>query len=304
MKVLVTGGAGFIGSHLVEALLQKNEVVVFDNFSTGKKANLRKAWKNIKVINGDIRDLSQVTKATKGIARVCHLAAIPRIGRSIKQPLLSNQVNIDGTLNVLMAARKAGIERVVFASSSSVYGPEGLPKIEDQPCNPISPYSLQKLTGEGYARIFNEIYGLNTVVLRYFNAFGPRQDLKSEYALVIPKFIHLIKNKIRPEIYGDGNQSRDFTYIDNIINGTILALESKAALGQTINLATGNRVSINQLVRIINKKTGQNIKPIYRALRPGELKHTQGSIEKAKRLLKYSPQIKFNEGIDRIIDLY
>lgn len=303
-NILVTGGAGFIGSHLVEALIERGfKVKVLDSFITGKRANLRSVRDKIQLIEGDFRDLAIAKKAAREVDYIFHLGALPKVTRSVEQPLLSHQINSTGTLNILLAARDQKVKRVIFASSSSVYGDTPvLPKIETMPPGPISPYAVQKLNGEHYCRLFYQLYGLPTVILRYFNVFGPRQDPSHPYAAVIPRFISLMKTGRRPTIYGDGKQSRDFTYIDNVVEGTLSALNAKAAGGEVINLACGGQISLNQLVSLINRSLKTKIKPIYAKPRPGDFRHSRASITKAKKILDYRVKVSFEEGLRRMIE--
>src|SRR5438093_2067100 len=249
MIYLVTGGAGFIGSHTVELLLERGERVrVLDNFATGKRHYLFPLQDKIELIEGDIRYLNVVQEAVKGVDYVIHLAALPSVQRSIRTPIESNDVNVDGTLNLLIAARDASVRRVVYGASSSAYGnTDVLPKTEDMPALPLSPYAVNKFTGELYCRVFNQVYGLEAVSLRYFNVFGPRQDPTSQYSAVIPKFIDAVLSGRRPVIYGDGEQSRDFTYVQNVVDATLCACSAPNAAGETINIACGQRVTLNEL---------------------------------------------------------
>lgn len=249
-KYLVTGGAGFIGSNIVEELVDRNESVrVLDNLSTGRRENIEPFMDKIEFIEGDLRDLDAVRKAVEGVDYVLHQGALPSVPRSIDEPLTTNEVNVNGTLKVLIAARDAGVKRVVYASSSSIYGnSEVLPKREDMPPNPLSPYAISKLAGENYCRIFYQIYGLETVCLRYFNVFGPRQDPTSQYSAVIPKFINAMLNGERPIIYGDGKQSRDFTFVANVVQANLLACEANGVAGELFNVACGERYTLLDLI--------------------------------------------------------
>ena len=303
-KYLVTGGAGFIGSHLVEEVLKRGDYVrVLDNFSTGRRDNLAEfiTNSNFELIEGDLRSYHIVLEAVKGVDYVLHQGALPSVPRSVKDPITTNDVNVNGTLNILDASINAGVKRVVFASSSSIYGNgEELPKREDMKPAPESPYALSKYAGERYCQIFTKLYGLETVCLRYFNVFGPRQDPNSQYSAVIPKFIQLIKEGQSPIIYGDGEASRDFTYVANVVNANLLACTAKDAVGEVFNIACGVSVTINQLVKKITGLCGNNIKPIYKDPRPGDVKNSYASIEKAKALLGYNVMIDFNEGLMRL----
>jgi UDP-glucose 4-epimerase len=299
MKFLVTGGAGFIGSHLVEELLKRNyEVKVLDNFSTGKRENLKEFEKDIELIEGDIRSYHIVEKAVKGIDIILHQAALPSVPRSIKDPITTNEVNVGGTLNILEGAKENKVKRVVFASSSSVYGDTPtLPKSEDMIPNPLSPYAVSKLAGENYCQVYSRIYGIETVILRYFNVFGPRQDPSSQYSAVIPKFIKAIKEDKRPIIYGDGTQSRDFTYVANVVEANILAASSEVDSGIIMNCACGGQITLNELVNEINKILKKNIEPIYDEPRIGDIKHSYADIELINRKLNFKPIFNFYEGL-------
>ncbi len=306
MKYLVTGGAGFIGSNLCIELLKRGHTVrVLDNFSTGSRKNLTEIADHIEIIEGDLRNYHNVREAVDGMDFVLHQAALPSVPRSIQDPISSNDVNVSGTLNVLYAARDAGIKRVVIASSSSIYGDSPqLPKQEDMPVNPLSPYGVSKLAGEKYAQVFADIYGLHTVSLRYFNVFGPRQNPNSQYSAVIPKFIKAILFDQSPVIYGDGEQSRDFTYVANTIEANILATEADCPPGIVMNCAVHQRINLNQLVRLINEIVGKNIQPIYTDPRPGDIKHSFADIERLKTTLGYQPKVYFEEGLKKTIDWY
>ncbi|MEN6552453.1 MAG: SDR family oxidoreductase [Methanobacterium sp.] len=299
-NVIVTGGMGFIGSHLTERLLEDNKVTVIDNESTGKIENIRHLLdhKNLTVIKGSIVDLN-LTEIFKGKDYVFHLAAIPSVPRSVKDPFSSNEANITGTLRVLIAAKDAGIKKVVFSSSSSVYGDTPtLPKREDMPVNPMSPYAITKATGEMYCKIFEEIYRLPTVSLRYFNVFGPRQNPNSQYAAVIPKFITAIENDENPVVYGDGEQSRDFTFVKHVVNANILSCESEKT--GIFNIACQRRITINQLVECINNILGKKVKSTYLGPRPGDIKHSLADISKAKSI-GYDPKNEFKKELTETI---
>ena len=304
MRFLVTGGAGFIGSNLVEELLHKGaKVRVLDNFSTGKRENLTPFKNDIEIVEGDIRSYHLVQKATQNIEVVLHQAALPSVPRSIGDPITSDEVNVAGTLNVLEAAREAGVWKVVYASSSSVYGDNPqLPKSESMTPNPLSPYAVSKLAAENYCRVFSRIYGLKTIALRYFNVFGPRQDPNSQYSAVIPKFIQLVQNGERPIIYGDGEQSRDFTYVANVVEANLLAAISNCDGGQAMNCACGERTSLNELVGKIGALSGKDIEPIYREPRQGDIKHSLADISLAESMLRYKPRLPFEEGIQLTMD--
>lgn len=299
-NVIVTGGMGFIGSHLTEKLLEDNEVTVIDNGITGRMENIKHLLdhKNLTLIKGSIVDLN-LTEIFQGKDYVFHLAAIPSVPRSVKDPYSSNEANVTGTLNVLIAAKDAGIKKVIFSSSSSVYGDTPtLPKKEDMPVNPQSPYAITKATGEMYCRVFEELYGLPTVCLRYFNVFGPRQDPTSQYSAVIPKFITVIANDKSPLIYGDGEQSRDFTFIKNVVDANILSCESDKT--GIFNIACGRRITVNQLVDYINEILGKEIKSVYADPRPGDIKHSLADISRAGGF-GYNPKDEFKEELSKTV---
>jgi UDP-glucose 4-epimerase len=300
---LVTGGAGFIGSHLVEELVQRGRRVrVLDNFSTGSPAHLAAVSGAVDVVEGDIVDLDTVRAAMRGVRRVFHQAALRSVPRSVDDPVSSNRVNVEGTLNVLVAARDAGVERVVYASSSSVYGHRNvLPMKEDEATRPVSPYAVSKLAGELYCRVFSQLYGLPTVSLRYFNVFGPRQSPASQYAAVIPKFIAGALAGESLEVHGDGFQSRDFTYVRNVVLANCLAAESQAAVGEVFNVACGRQHSLLDIVelltRILRRGDGRGVKWHTVDSRAGDVRHTRADIGKAQRLLGYRAEVRFEEGL-------
>jgi len=304
MKYLVTGGAGFIGSNLTRALLSSGEGVrVLDNFLTGKRENLAGLAEShggaFELIDGDLRDLETVRKAAAGVEFVLHQGALPSVPRSVADPVLSNEINVAGTVNLLVAARDAGVRRVVFAASSSAYGdtPQ-LPKRESMTPNPKSPYAAQKLMGEYYQRIFHEIYGLETVSLRYFNVFGPRQDPTSTYAAVIPRFITSVLRGVPPIVYGDGLQTRDFTYIDNVIQANLAAcLAPKTACGKVVNIACGERVSLLDILEIIYGLAGKRVPPNFEPGRVGDVRDSLADISLARDLIGYDPKVLFSEGL-------
>lgn len=312
---LVTGGAGFIGGHLVEGLLrQGHRVLVLDNFATGSPANVQAVRTQLaaagllcplEVVEGSILDQKVLTQVMQGIDYVFHQAALPSVAFSLQEPLQSNRVNVEGTLCVLLAARDAGVKRVIYAGSSSAYGdhPE-LPKHEELPSHPLSPYALAKLAGEHYCRLFTQLYALETVVIRYFNVFGPRQDPQSQYAAVIPKFIMASLKREPLQIYGDGQQSRDFTYVDNVVHGNILAMTAPQASGQIINVANGNRTSLLQLVSYLETLTQQRLQVDFSPARPGDVKHSQASINRAKALLGFEPLVDVEQGLQRTFAYY
>ena len=304
---LVTGGAGFIGSHLVERLLADGaRVRVLDNFSTGSRANLGFAprfRRHLEVLRGDIRNLSVLLRAARGARVIFHQAAMRSVPRSVKDPLGANANNVNGTLNVLEAARRCRVPRVVYASSSSVYGDRpDLPKREDQSPAPVSPYAASKAAGEQYAAIWTRLYGVETVGLRYFNVFGPRQDPKSEYAAVIPRFILWGLSRRPLEIHGDGTQSRDFTYIDNVVEANILAAKAPAVPGEVFNVGCGRRVSLLEIVAKLEAIVGRRLERRHTPSRAGDVPHTLADVSKAKRLLGYAPLVDFDEGFRRTVE--
>jgi nucleoside-diphosphate-sugar epimerase len=304
-KYLVTGGAGFIGSHLAEELRRRGDHVrVVDNLSTGKRPNLDHIA-GVEFIEGDLADLDVARRAVGGCEYVLHQAAIPSVPRSVKDPITSNRANIDATLNLLVAARDAGVTRVVFAGSSSAYGDTPtLPKREDMPTGPLSPYALQKLVGEQYMQMFTKLYGLETVTIRYFNVFGPRQDPSSPYSGVISLFISALVEGRQPTIYGDGSQTRDFTYVANVVDGVLRASQSPKANGQVINVATGGRVSLNQLFQTLRGLIGSDVEPVYAEPRAGDVRDSQADISRARELLGYEPRVPFEEGLRRTLEWY
>ncbi len=299
---LVTGGAGFIGSHLVEALSAAGERVrVLDNLVTGRRSNLLHV-SGVEFLEGDVADLAACRRAVEGIEYVLHQAAIPSVPRSVDDPLSSNAANVTGSLNVLVAARDAGVRRVVYAGSSSAYGDTPtLPKREDMRPSPRSPYALQKLTAEQYCQLFTELYGLETVVLRYFNVFGPRQDPGSPYSGVISLFASALLAGRRPVIYGDGEQTRDFTYVANVVDGVRRACQAPGAVGQVMNLAMGERISLNQLLEKMNRSVGTNLTAIHQESRVGDVRDSQADITKARQLLAFTPVVPFEEGLARTL---
>ncbi len=301
---LVTGGAGFIGSHLVDALLARGERVrVVDSLVTGRRANLEHV-RNLDLIEGDLANLDVARRAVAGVDYVLHQAAIPSVPRSIDDPITSNRCNVDAALNVLVASRDARVKRFVNAGSSSVYGDsEELPKHEALPTNPRSPYALQKVVVEQYAMLFSRLYGLETVTVRYFNVFGPRQDPTSQYSGVISLFIGALLEGRRPVIYGDGRQTRDFTYIANVVDGVLRACSAPVD-GMAINVATGGRVSLNELAATLQRLSGVSVEPLYQEPRAGDIKHSQADISRARALLGYEPLVLFEEGIRHTLDWY
>ncbi len=306
MKVLVTGGAGFIGSHLAEALMRRgDDVRLIDNFATGRREAVVRLGGEVEIVEGDLRSYERVHNAIRGCELVFHQAALPSVPRSIQDPLTSSAVNVEGTLNVLLAARDEGVRRVVFASSSSIYGknPE-LPKREEMQPMPISPYAVAKLAGEGYCRSFTEVFKLETVALRYFNVFGPHQDPMSQYAAVIPRFITAIAAGEAPRIHGDGEQSRDFTYIDNVIAANLLAADSAGGAGQAFNVACGDRFTLNQLVSELGGILGSDVRAEHGPERPGDVKHSHADISRARETLGYAPAIDFRAGLERTVAFF
>ena len=311
---VIAGGGGFIGSNIAEHLLREGEDVrVLDNFATGRRSNLEQAsgWAaegggSFRLIEGDIRDAADCDEAMTGADYVLLLAAIPSVPRSVADPLMTNDVNVRGTLTVLEAARRQKVKRLVYSSSSSLYGEsETLPKVESMAPEPISPYGLQKLAGESYCRLYHRLYGTPTVALRYFNVFGPRQDPTSDYAAVIPRFITAIKAGEAPTIYGDGEQTRDFTFVANVIQANLAScVAGDGALGGAFNIGCGTRISLNELARTIAELTGQEVEPIYTDPRAGDIRHSLAAIDQAKRHLGFEPRIDLVEGLRRTLEAY
>lgn len=303
---LVTGGAGFIGSHIVHRLVADGQKVrVLDNFSTGKRANLADVMDRIEVIEGDLRSYDACLLACKGVEIVFHEGALPSVPKSVADPRSSHDCNINGTFNVLMAARDCACRRVIYAASSSAYGDQAeSPKRESMRPAPLSPYAVNKLVGEYYLRAFYECYGLETISLRYFNVFGPRQDPKSQYAAAIPAFVSAILNDKPPTIYGDGEQTRDFTYIDNVVHGNMLAAKAPKLSGEVVNVACSESVTVNHTIELINNLLGKNVKPIYTDVRPGDVKHSLADITLARKIIGFEPVVKFDEGLRRAIEWY
>lgn len=304
MKALVTGGAGFIGSHIAARLVEDgHEVRVLDNFSTGDRANLAVLDGSFELVEGDMQSYERAHNAVQGCEVVFHQAALPSVPRSIQDPLTSNSANVVGTLNLLLAARDSEVRRVVFASSSSIYGAdETLPKHEGLPSMPISPYAVAKQAGEAYCRSFSRVYGLETVALRYFNVFGPRQDPLSQYSAVIPKFITALLRGESPVVYGDGEQSRDFTYIDNVVDANLRAAAAQGVEGETFNIACGDRISLNRLLEEIRGIVGSDVEATYLEPRQGDVKHSLADIGRAREQLGYEPIVGFNEGLQRTVE--
>lgn len=311
MHYLVTGGGGFIGSHIVEELLRRGQHVrVLDNFSTGKKENLAfpgipGTQEKLEVREGDICDNPVVRSALEGIDYVLHEAALPSVPRSIADPVSTNEVNVRGTLNVLLAARDAGVKRLVFASSSSVYGNSQVsPKHEELPTNPLSPYAVSKLAGERYCIAFHLAYKMPTACIRYFNVFGPRQDPNSQYSAVIPRFATALLQGKQPTIYGDGLQSRDFTYVSNVVHANLLACSCDEAIGKVMNVACGDEHSLLQLHQELSRIIGASVEPMFEPARTGDVKHSRAAIELAKKLLGYSPVVGWEEGLLKTMQYY
>ena len=299
---LVTGGAGFIGSHLTEELSRRgHRVRVVDSLITGKRRNLEHI-PGVDFLEGDLAEMAVAERAVQDVEYVLHEAAIPSVPRSVKDPIASNRANIVASLNLLVAARDAGVKRLVYAGSSSAYGNTAtLPKREDMAPSPLSPYALQKLVAEQYCQMFTRLYGFETVTIRYFNVFGPRQDPRSPYSGVISLFSTALLEARQPIVYGDGEQTRDFTYIANVVDGVLRACEAPGAAGETINVATGGRISLNELLRVMNAIVGTNLQPIYEAARHGDVRDSQADITKAKHLLGYTPIVSLEEGLKRTL---
>jgi nucleoside-diphosphate-sugar epimerase len=311
MRYLVTGGAGFIGSNLARALLPAgHKVRVLDNFLTGKRENLAGLAEDygdaFELFEGDLRDLDTVRKASVGVDYILHQGALPSVPRSVADPVLSNEINVSGTVNLLVAARDAGVRRVAFAASSSAYGDTvELPKRETMPPNPKSPYAAQKLAGEHYMRIFHEIHGLETVSLRYFNVFGPRQDPRSMYAAVIPRFITAVLRGEPPVVHSDGLQTRDFTYIDNVVQANLAACSApKGACGKVFNIAFGERVSLLDILEMVYSEAGRRVPPKFEPVRPGDVRDSLADITLARELLGFDPKVGFREGLKKTFDWF
>ncbi|HVO23172.1 MAG TPA: SDR family oxidoreductase [Candidatus Margulisiibacteriota bacterium] len=301
---LVTGGAGFIGSNIVEALVRKGERVrVLDNFSTGDRANLAAVHERVEIVEGDLRDMEAVRRAVAGVTYVCHQAALRSVPRSVDDPLSTDAVNTHGTLQLLVAAHEAHVRRVVYASSSSVYGDSPvLPKVEDQTPAPISPYAVAKLAAELYCRMYTRLYGLETVSLRYFNVFGPKQSPESKYAAVVPLFIRAALNSEPLIVHGDGEQSRDFTYIDNVVQANLLACTTPGIGGEVFNVACNSRHSVLEIALTVQTLLGRKLTIEHTPARAGDVRHTQASIDKAVRLLNYHPTVGFEDGMRRTFE--
>jgi len=306
MNYLVTGGAGFIGSHIATALVERgHRVRVLDNLCTGTKKNLAHLGSKVEFIEGDVLDLKQVAKAVEGVEVVYHQAALASVPRSLKEPLETHAACATGTLNILDAARRGGVRRVVYAGSSSAYGNQPfMSKRESDTPAPLSPYAAAKLAGESYCQSFYESFGLETVVIRYFNVFGPRQDPNGEYSAVIPKFVVRMLAGQRPTIFGDGMQSRDFTYVENIVQGNLAAAEKKDAAGRVFNVACGRQYNLLELIASINRVLGMNIEPVFEPARAGDVRDSLADICAAREVLGYEPTIDFDEGLRRSIEYY
>jgi nucleoside-diphosphate-sugar epimerase len=306
MLYLVTGGAGFIGSNIVDELVRRgHDVAVLDDLSSGKRTNLEQVAGKVDLQVGSITDLDTIQKACEGVDYVIHLAARTSVPRSVKDPIESNRINIDGTLNVLVAARDAKVRRVVFAASSSAYGETPiLPKIETMPPAPISPYGVTKYVGELYAQVFGRVYGLENACVRYFNVFGPRQDPTSQYSGVLSRFMLAVLEGKKPVIYGDGEQSRDFTFIENVVDETLRACEAPDASGRVFNGGTGSRITLNQVIHLLAKISGQPIEAVYDPPRNGDIRDSQADISLARRVLGYEPRVQFEEGLRRTWEWY
>jgi UDP-glucose 4-epimerase len=303
---LVTGGAGFIGSHLVTRLVAEGaQVRVVDNLSTGNEQRLSPVRQSIEFINADLADAKTCDEVVRGVHYVLHQAAIPSVQRSIKDPLATHRANITATLNLLDSCRRAGVRRLIYAASSSAYGnTEILPKKEDMPTNPLSPYALQKLVGESYCKLYYDLFGLETVALRYFNVFGPGQDPHSEYSAVIPKFINRLMARERLTVFGDGEQSRDFTYVDNVVDANFLALRAKEAAGKVFNVGCGARFSLNQLIEKLEKILGVAARVDYLSARDGDVRDSLADIGKARSILGYEPKVSFEKGLRLTTDAF
>ena len=304
-QFLVTGGAGFIGSHMAEELVRRGERVrVVDSLITGKRENLSHI-PQVEFVHGDLADLEVARRAVTGVDYVLHQAAIPSVPRSVQDPITSNRANVDASLNLLVAARDAGVRRVVYAGSSSAYGnTPTLPKVETMPTAPLSPYALQKLVAEQYCQMFTALYGLETVTIRYFNVFGPRQDPSSPYSGVISLFISALAEGRRPTIYGDGEQTRDFTFVTNVVDGALRACNAPKASGEVINVATGGRISLNELFRTLRDLTGAKVEPIYAESRAGDVRDSQADIGKARQLLGYQPLVYLADGLAKTVEWF
>jgi len=306
MRYLVTGGAGFIGSNMVDELVRRGqEVTVLDDFSSGKEANLSSVHGKIRLIRGSICDFEAAREACNGVDYVLHLAARTSVPRSVKDPIETNHINVGGTLNVLVAARDAKVRRIVFAASSSAYGETTTqPKTETMPAEPISPYGVTKLAGELYAQVFGRVYGLENVSMRYFNVFGPRQDPTSQYSGVLSRFMLAMLEGTSPVVYGDGEQSRDFTFVDNVVDASLRACEAPGASGKVFNGGTGLRITLNEVLKLLEKICGRPIRARYDPPRPGDILHSQADITRSREVLHYEPLVNFEEGLRQTWDWY
>jgi UDP-glucose 4-epimerase len=306
MRTLVTGGGGFIGSNLVRGLLERgDDVRVLDNFSTGNRANLADLVDDVEIVEGELRSYERVHAATRGIEVVFHQGALPSVPRSVQDPLTTGAVNVEGTLNVLLAARDEGVRRVVFASSSSVYGnSDELPRVETQNPDPISPYGVSKLAAERYCVSFSRVYPLETVALRYFNVFGPRQNPHSQYAAVVPRFISAIAAGEPVPIYGDGEQSRDFTYVGNVVTANLLAAEADGVNGEILNVASGRSETVNDLAEVLGRILERPLEKEFLPERTGDVRHSWADVSAARRLLGYEPEVGFEEGLRLTADAF
>lgn len=305
-NVLVTGGAGFIGSHLATRLVKLGHMVrVLDDFSTGRRENLSHLADGFELLEGDMRDPAICDQACREIAFVFHQAAIPSVPKSVDDPQPSHDANINGTFNILRSAVRCKVGRVIYAASSSAYGDSDVsPKHEGLKPEPLSPYAVQKHAGEQYCRAFSECYGLETISLRYFNVFGARQDPRSQYAAAIPAFVTAILRGEQPTVYSDGDQTRDFTHIDNVVHANVLAMDVSKTHGEVVNVACGGQVTVNQVIAAINQALGTDVQPCYAPARPGDVRHSCADVSLARTLLGYEPQVSFEEGLNRAIDYY
>jgi nucleoside-diphosphate-sugar epimerase len=305
-RYLVTGGAGFIGSHIVRRLVGEDQLVrVVDNFSTGRAGHLKDVLDSLEFVDGDLADERVSDEAVKDVAYVLHQAAVPSVQRSVRDPIGTNRSNVTATLNVLESCRKAGVRRLVYAASSSAYGDTAvLPKVEEMPANPLSPYALQKFVGERYCKLYYNLYGLETVSLRYFNVFGPNQDPYSDYSAVIPKFITKILAKEPVTVYGDGEQSRDFTYVENVVEANFLAVRAIAAPGNVCNVGCGEKVTLNELIRLLEAILDIKAEVNYTTPRAGDVRHSLADLGLARRILGYEPKVMVQEGLRRTVEAF